>query len=192
MVAPLLVLAADIDVRTDDPCDRSMALSTLSACPPFDFGIEYSAVAECNFYGNPAVGKLTDRLPGINVKKQILLGGIMHYSNLTSFADPQQADPGRPFRGHKHAIDASGVKCVAPLENDGESVIFFRQQGAKRHRDKNVVPTPRQVVTHCIGSLPIVDIALQHSVGNRWLWHRQKSKGSATVCTEVSEATRPA
>jgi hypothetical protein len=114
----------------------------------------------------------------------------MHYGHLTSLADPQQADPGRPFRRHEQAIDASGVKRVTRLENHGESVIFSRQQGAKRHRDKNVVPTPRQVVTHCIGSLPIVDIALQHRAGNRWLWHRQKSKGSATVCTEVREATR--
>ena len=114
----------------------------------------------------------------------------MHYGNLKVLADPQQADTGRPFRGPESVMGACGVKRVTHLENRGGSAIFYRHQGAKRHRDKNVVPTPRQVVTHCIGSLPIVDIASQHSVGNRWLWHRQKSKGSATVCTEVSEATR--
>jgi hypothetical protein len=116
----------------------------------------------------------------------------MNYGHLASLADPEKADQGRASRRHEHAAAASGVKRVTRLENHGGSVIFYRQQGAKRHRDKNVVPTPRQVVTHCIGGLSIVDIALQHRTGNRWLWHRQKSKGSATVCTEVGEATGPA
>jgi hypothetical protein len=116
----------------------------------------------------------------------------MHYGLLASLADPVLADQDRAFRGHEHATGALGVKRVTRLENHGASVIFFLQQGAKRHRDKNAVPTPRQVVTHCIGSLPIVDIALQHRAGNRWLWHRQNRKGSATVCTELREATRPA
>ncbi|HZF34155.1 MAG TPA: hypothetical protein VE914_10165 [Candidatus Angelobacter sp.] len=116
----------------------------------------------------------------------------MHYGNLAPLADPEQVGQGRAFQGREHTADMSGVKRVTRLENHGASVIFCRQQGAKRQRDKNAVPTPRQVVTHSIGSLPIVDIALQHGIGNRWLWHRQKSKGSATVCTEVREATRPA
>ncbi len=116
----------------------------------------------------------------------------MRYGHLAPLADPEKADQGHASRGHGRAANASGVKRVTRLENHGASNIFYRQQGAKRHRDKNEVPTPRQVVTHCIGSLPIVDIALQHRVGNRWLWHRQKSKGSATDCTEVGEATGPA
>jgi hypothetical protein len=37
----------------------------------------------------------------------------------------------------------------------------------------------------------VADIALQHKMGNRWQWHRQKSNGSATVRTEKGEAQRP-
>jgi len=112
----------------------------------------------------------------------------MHCSHLTSVTDPGRACGGNPdfadattFRG----------KAVTRLENRKVPIICG-QQGAKRHRDKNVVPTPRQVVTHCIGGLPIADIALQHRAGNRWQWHRNKSDRSATVRTEKGAAKRPA
>jgi hypothetical protein len=112
----------------------------------------------------------------------------MRCSHLTSVSDPVRACGGNPnfadatrFRG----------KAVTRLENQ-KGPIICGQQGAKRHRDKNVVPTPRQVVTRYIGSLPIVDIALQHRAGNRWQWHWKKSNRSATVRTEESAAKRPA
>jgi hypothetical protein len=79
---------------------------------------------------------------------------------------------------------------VTRLEKKRLSIICG-QQGAKRQRDKNVVPTPRQVVTHWIGGLSIADIAVQHKAGNRWQWHRQKSNGSATVRIEAGEAQQP-
>jgi hypothetical protein len=108
----------------------------------------------------------------------------MHCSHLTSVTDPRTTSAGDPdfadattFRG----------KAVTRLENQKVPIICGLQ-GAKRHRDKNVVPTPRQVVTHHIGGLPIADIALQHRAGNRWQWHRKNR--SATVRTEESAAKR--
>ena len=116
----------------------------------------------------------------------------MHYGNLGALADPEHVGQGCASQGHERPGDASGVKCVTRLENHGASAIFHRQQGAKRHRDKNLIPTPRHVVTRCIGRLPIADIAVQHRAGNHWQWHRKKSNRLATVRTEEGAAKRPA
>ena len=115
----------------------------------------------------------------------------MHCSYLASpAADPERASQ------QAHAISIQrvaaapfGGKRVTCLENRLAPITCG--QGAKRQRDKNVVPTPRQVVTHWVGSLPIADIAVQHRAGNRWQWHRQKSNGSATVRIEAGKAQRP-
>jgi hypothetical protein len=129
---------------------------------------------------------------GINVKKQILLGGIMRCSHLVSFANPRATiGPDRSaLRAAERVLRGPGGKRVAGLEKPRTSIICG-QQGEKRPRDKNGVPIPRQVVTHAVGGLSIADIALQHSSGSRWQWHRRKSKGSATVRTEVGEARWP-
>ena len=135
---------------------------------------------------------LTERLPEINVKKQNLLGGMMHCSHLTSLADPGtamgQARNGKPYFAEATLFRG---KDVTRLEIQ-KAPIICGQQGAKRHRDENIVPTPRQVVTRCIGGLFSADIAVQHRAGNRWQWHRKKSNRSATVRTEESAAKRPA
>jgi hypothetical protein len=112
----------------------------------------------------------------------------MRCSHLTSVTDP-----GKACGGDLNFADATTFrgKAVTRLENQKVPIICG-QQGAKRHRDKNVVPTPRQVVTRCIGGLPIADIALQHRAGNRWQWHWKKSNRSATVCIEESATKRPA
>ena len=116
----------------------------------------------------------------------------MHCSHFTSVTDPpttnRRARAGGPCRVAATPFRGKGV---TRLENQKVPIICG-QQGAKRHRDKNVVPTPRQVVTHCIGDLYIADIALQHRAGNRWQWHRKKSNRSATVRTEEGAAKRPA
>ena len=116
----------------------------------------------------------------------------MRYSDFASLADPEQAGQGRALRGHQRPGDASGVKCVTHLENPDTSAIFHRQQGATRHQDKNVIPTPRQVVTRYVGRLSIADIAVQHRVGNHWQWHRKKTNKLATVRTEEGAPKRPA
>ena len=108
----------------------------------------------------------------------------------TAVANPESRDR----KEHsEHRGGDIGVKRVAPLESDQEMLIIRGQQGEKRHRDKNAVPTPRQFVTHVTGSLPIAGFAVQHEAGNRWLWHRiKKSNGSATVRTEIGATRRPA
>ena len=102
-------------------------------------------------------------------------------------------DANTPIRSRsKEARDQAplpGVKGVAHLENRGKSVIFSTQQGAKRPRDKNAVPTPRHVVTRCSGILFIAVFAVQHRAGNRWQWHGRKNNGSATR-SDVGEAQR--
>jgi hypothetical protein len=111
----------------------------------------------------------------------------MHCSHSASPAAPgNQRGPTRDGG----VADVVGGKRVTHLENR-RTPINCGQQGAKRQRDKNVVPTPRQVVTHCIGDLSIADTAVQHKRGNRWQWHRQKSNGSATVRIEAGEAQQP-
>jgi len=69
--------------------------------------------------------------------------------------------------GREHTADLSGVKRVTRLENHGASVISAVSRERRVSGTRTPVPTPRQVVTHSIGSLPIVDIALQHGIGNR-------------------------
>ena len=99
-------------------------------------------------------------------------------------------------RMHRPAPGAVG----APGSNSGNSVIRLEklrtsiicgQQGEKRQRDQRRAQFPRQVVTRVVGGLSIADIAMQHSSGNRWQWHRRKNNGSATVHTEVGVPNRP-
>jgi hypothetical protein len=121
----------------------------------------------------------------------------MSYSQLDSFADSQPArrSMAAAFRARRLVSRSSGGKRVIHLENLRASIICG-QQGEKRQREKrerkNGFPIPRQVVTHAVGGLPIADIALQHSVGNRWQWRRKKSNESATVRTELGAAKQPA
>jgi len=108
----------------------------------------------------------------------------------TALADPKSRD--RKGR-EKRRGDGIGVKRVAHLASHQELLIICGQQGEKRHRDKNAVPTPRQFVTHFTGGLSIADFAVQHEAENRWLWHGyKKSNGSATVRTEIGATRRPA
>ncbi len=112
----------------------------------------------------------------------------MNCSHSHSLADPATGtQPAHAIRAHRLPL---GGKHETGLENQRVPIICGRQ-GEKRQQDKNLVPPPRQVVTHCIRGLSIADIALQHKVGNRWQWRRHKSNGSATVRTEVGEAHRP-
>ena len=120
----------------------------------------------------------------------------MHYGPSASFADPerghQQASVVRVPRAGASLPGVKRVTRLVRLEYQQTCVIFSRRQGAKRHRDKKVVPTPRQVVTRDIGTLPIADIAVQHRAGNHWQWHRKKSNRSATVRIEEGAAKRAA
>ena len=115
----------------------------------------------------------------------------MHCSHLASPVAPRAAiQQARAGTTHSVVAGQSGGKRVTRLEKKW-APITCGQQGAKRHWDKNVVPTPRQVVTHWIGGLSIADIAVQHKAGYRWQWHRQKSNGAATVRIEAGKAQRP-
>ena len=165
-----------------------MALMSLSACPPRDFGIEYVAPIERAIGGNRSTGKLLDRLPGINVEKQILLGGIMGCGPWDFCVDVKRMR--RPAPGVVVTRGSNSGNNVIRLEKLRTSIICG-QQGEKRQREQKRVQFPRQVVTRVAGGLSIADIAMQHSSGNRWQWHRRKSNGSATVRTEVGVPKRP-
>jgi len=117
---------------------------------------------------------------------------MMHCSHFTSVIDPETAS-GRAHVGNPYFARATPFrgKGVTRLENQNAPIICG-QQGAKRHRDENIVPTPRQVVTRDIGRLSIADIAVQHRAGNHWQWHRKKSNRSATVRIEEGAAKRAA
>jgi hypothetical protein len=113
----------------------------------------------------------------------------MRYRHSASLTDAKMIVRSRSPMGARERAPLPGVKGVAHLENRGIFVIFCAQQGAKRSRDKNAVPTPRHVVTRCSGGLSIAAIAVQHRAGNRWQWHGRKNNGSATR-SEVGEAQR--
>ena len=113
----------------------------------------------------------------------------MRYRHSASLSDAKKLVRSRSPMAPRERAPLPGVKGVAHLDNRGISVIFCAEQGAKRPRDKNAVPTPRHIVTRCTGSLFFADIAVQHRAGSRWQWHGQNNKGSATR-SEISEAQR--
>src|SRR5262245_24091195 len=77
MVAPCLVVAADRRARSAIVATARRRDGTRPLCPPFAFRIQYPAAAERAILLPLPAGTVTDRPVGINVKKQILLGGIM-------------------------------------------------------------------------------------------------------------------
>jgi hypothetical protein len=180
-----------MSARGGDRRDRSTTRWNLSACPPFDFRLQCSVVAKHAFLQNPSAAQPIGR-PARNQCYETNFTG--RNNALQSFDLPCCSESGDPANARETTrgvvAGRSGGKRVTRLEKK-RAPITCGQQGAKRHRDKNVVPTPRQVVTHCIGSLSIADIAVQHRAGNRWQWHRQKRNGSATVRIEAGEAQRP-
>ena len=110
-----------------------MALMSLSACPPRDFGIEYVAPMERAIGGNRSTGKLLDRLPGINVEKQILLGGIMGCGPWDFCVDVKRTR--RPAPGGVVTRGSNSGNNVIRLEKLRTSIICG-QQGEKRQREQ--------------------------------------------------------